>query len=252
MNTDRKTYKAISYGGGVNSTAMALLLADRGEEFLMVFADTGAEYPETLEYLSYFEEATGFHIDVVRVGKVENLDCSNRGLLDYCEQRTLIPMRAYRWCTEKFKINPIEDYCLRNNVSHQFIGFDAGESRRAKTYLNLFYSKSYPLIEMGIDRQGCVEIIKAHGIKVPRKTGCWCCSFQAIANWKYLFENHPELWNAAREMESAVIDKRGGDQACTLWRNQKTLEDLAQRWTGDAEEGDNDDPSDSIPCGCYD
>jgi 3'-phosphoadenosine 5'-phosphosulfate sulfotransferase (PAPS reductase)/FAD synthetase len=37
----------VSLSGGADSTALAILLKERGEEFEMVFADTGAELPET-------------------------------------------------------------------------------------------------------------------------------------------------------------------------------------------------------------
>jgi hypothetical protein len=45
----------VSYGGGVDSTAMTLLL-ERGEKpDLVVFCDTGGEYPETYAYLDRFD-----------------------------------------------------------------------------------------------------------------------------------------------------------------------------------------------------
>lgn len=232
---------------------MALLLADRKEKYLMVFADTGAEYPETLEYIEYFQEATGLPIDIVKANKVENLDCSRRGLLDYCYKRTLIPMRAFRWCTEKFKIGPLYNYQLRNNVHHQYIGFDADESRRVKNFNNLFITTSYPLIEAGINRQGCIDIIAAHGLKVPRKSGCWCCPFQALSGWKYLYLKHPLLWDKAVNMERAVIERRGGDMRATLWRSGKTLEDMAKRFgEDDAAATLKMHDTSEIPCGCYD
>ncbi len=39
--------KYVAVSGGADSTALALLMHERGEEFEMVFADTGAELPET-------------------------------------------------------------------------------------------------------------------------------------------------------------------------------------------------------------
>src|ERR1035441_4621830 len=44
-----------SYGGGVNSTAMLLGLAERSETVdLILFADTGGEKPETYAYVRRF------------------------------------------------------------------------------------------------------------------------------------------------------------------------------------------------------
>ena len=42
----------VSYGGGVNSTAMLVGMAERGERpDAIAFADTGDEKPETYQYL---------------------------------------------------------------------------------------------------------------------------------------------------------------------------------------------------------
>jgi len=47
MTSDRHY---LSFGGGVNSVAMLLMLLDTKEyEFEAVFVDTGCEYPETYE-----------------------------------------------------------------------------------------------------------------------------------------------------------------------------------------------------------
>jgi len=46
----------ISYGAGINSTAMTLLLLSKGLRFPVVFADTGGEWPETYDFLDIFKE----------------------------------------------------------------------------------------------------------------------------------------------------------------------------------------------------
>ena len=47
----------VSYGGGTNSTAMLILMRDRGERpALIMFADTGDEKPETYEHLATMQE----------------------------------------------------------------------------------------------------------------------------------------------------------------------------------------------------
>lgn len=46
----------LSHGMGVNSTALMLLLEDLGFKLENIFVDTGAEHPETYEYLDYLRE----------------------------------------------------------------------------------------------------------------------------------------------------------------------------------------------------
>ena len=46
----------LSFGGGINSTALLLLLTDRGEEFETIFVNHDGDYPETYEYVDYLRE----------------------------------------------------------------------------------------------------------------------------------------------------------------------------------------------------
>lgn len=47
----------VSYGGGVNSTALVIGLLERHQPLdCVLFADTGGEKPETYEFLSRFDQ----------------------------------------------------------------------------------------------------------------------------------------------------------------------------------------------------
>ena len=236
----------LSYGGGVNSTALALLLKEKGEQFEMIFADTGAEYPETLAYVKYFEKAAWIRIQVVRVGQVENVDCSQRGLIDYCNHHRILPFRRPRWCTEKFKIRPLHECLDEWDATLQYVGFDAGEPQRAENLKQTYCEVRFPLIEEGIDRKACVEIIKSHGLDVPKKSGCYICPFQRGAQWKELFHNHLKLWNEAVELEQRVREKRGSRHS--FFDYGKTLLDLKNDWAM----ADRQLNFFSTPCECYD
>ena len=48
--------KIISFGGGINSVAMTIMLYEQNEICPCVFADTLAEHPETYYYMDYFEK----------------------------------------------------------------------------------------------------------------------------------------------------------------------------------------------------
>jgi len=84
----------ISYGGGVNSTALICLLQELGIEAEIVFCDTGAEMPHTYEYIKYLRRK-GFEITVLK----PNVDgCSS--LYEYCVKRGWVPLAFNRWCTK--------------------------------------------------------------------------------------------------------------------------------------------------------
>jgi len=223
--------RCLSYGGGVNSTALALFLADKGVDFKMVFADTGVELPETISYMKYFQSTTGLHVDVVKqeyVNIKNPIDCRKRGLYDYCWHYKMVPLMHRRWCTAKFKINPIYFYLEKNNIEEQLIGFDAGEAHRAENKAVHFCEQRYPLIENGINRDGCVDIIKAHGLAIPQKSGCFICPFQRKKQWKHLFHKHNDLWNDAVELEQRAV--HSNKNRATFFSNNITLLDVKKDW----------------------
>lgn len=47
--------KYLSFGGGVNSVAMMLMLLDQKDDFEAIFVDHGTDWPETYEYFEMFQ-----------------------------------------------------------------------------------------------------------------------------------------------------------------------------------------------------
>src|SRR5689334_23410977 len=84
---------------------MALLYPERYD--YVVFADTGDEKVETMQYLyqhmqPYFEKK-GIKFITVKNSKWDSL-------YQYCIQKQIIPTRDKRWCTDRFKIVPIRRF----------------------------------------------------------------------------------------------------------------------------------------------
>ena len=71
MKREPNTVYVVSYGGGVNSTAMVVFLVENGLPIdYVVFSDTGNEMPETYAYLNIMRkylERHGIPFVVVRV-----------------------------------------------------------------------------------------------------------------------------------------------------------------------------------------
>jgi len=199
----------VSYGAGVNSTAMILLLLERKEPIeAIVFADTGAERPVSLDYLAYFADwlKTTHGIEIVRVRR------EGEGLPDYCRRYNFIPSRLFRWCTDKFKVRPLTAWKLEHYPgATDAIGFDCGESHRMLSGKNAQGRRvCYPLIEAGLDRDGCVSVIRTAGLRVPEKSGCWLCPFQRLEQWAELEVSHPDLFARAIELERVAAERSDG------------------------------------------
>lgn len=190
----------LSFGGGVNSVALYLLMEDLGMDFEAVFVNHGGDWPETYEYVEYFI-STGRPLTIL-TPEVQG----EKTLVDFCLNKRVTPNRRFRWCTDQWKVRPLLKYFQTPCFSH--IGIDAGESQRAKISSNNGVENRYLLIEHGIGRDGCREIIKKAGLKDPGKSGCWFCPFQRIGQWRKLRREHPDMFCKAMKMEKVENERR--------------------------------------------
>ena len=189
----------LSFGAGVNSVALMLLLLDQGREVETVFVNHGGDYPETYEYVEYLRDI-GYTIteiipQVSWKGKWSNI-------YDYFYHFKSIPFIQYRICTDKFKIRPFNKYIEKPAIV--YIGYDKGEYKRItrqKTRAPKGITYKYPLWEEGLTRQGCINYITSHDLEIPPKSGCYFCPFQSKYEWKKLMVDYPDLFKKALELE---------------------------------------------------
>ena len=215
----------ISFGAGVNSTAMTILLVNEGWRGPVVFADTGCEWPETYCHIEAFRpwlaerglEITTLGADYRALGPGRD----ERGLVEYCEDYRVTPFPGMRWCTQGWKTKPVHYYAAANDIEVQHIGIAADERQRVRDL-------SYPLVERGITRDGCIEIIEAEGLAVPQKSGCYICPFQRVSQWRELYRRHPELYERAANLERLSTERRG-KQSNIRPGSDWTLDELRER-----------------------
>lgn len=213
----------LSFGGGVNSVAMLLMLLDMGWDFESVFSDTGSERPETYAYLEMLL-AKGYKITWLKVnqGGFDNL-------YDYCWRYEMVPPSVGgRWCSVKFKRDPIMDYTEK--PCFHLLGYDFGEIHRVKETIENDVVTRFPLIEEEIDRQGCINIIESHSLPLPVKSGCWFCPQQRYSQWRELRMKHPDLWCKAVALEDRNVDyqiRKGKEKIKYLDSNGKPLPVIA-------------------------
>ena len=234
--------KIISFGGGVNSVAMTIMLYNRGEIYPLVFADTMAEHPETYCYMDYFEkEFVGkYGQKIVKLSPINSnfhYPYARRSLESYLLEKKRVPatFKGSRVCTKGWKIEPIKKY---SEGRRQLIAFALDEQQRAKN--NEF---EYPLIEKRISRQGCFDIIKEIGLFSPPKSSCFFCSFQRISQWEELWEKYPDLYYRAIKLEKEANK--------TIRPDGRSLEILRERF--ESKGGDlfpDHDYKELTPCMC--
>jgi len=171
----------LSFGAGVNSVALLLLLKEQGEDFETIFVDTGVELPETYQYLDYLK-SKGFEITILKPKVKGKNGKFYDNLYEYCWDHKFLPSCIYRWCTHRFKLMPIWEYVKKPCIMYLGISYD----ERHRIFKRKYYDKrakgiklEYPLIERKITRHDCIKIIKQHNLKIPERSGCWLCPFQS-------------------------------------------------------------------------
>ena len=204
-----------SVSGGKDSTALILALREAEIPALYVFADTGWEAPETIEYLDYLRAQLGIAIDVV--GKPG-------GMVARVRYSAGFPGRMQRWCTRELKIEPLRAYhdALIEQTGTETIsvmGVRAEESEaRAKMpeWADEPEGKNAwggyvwrPLLRWSVT--DVLEIHNRHGVKVNplyqrghNRVGCYPCIFANKDEVRLIADYAPERIDEIRRLEAEM------------------------------------------------
>lgn len=199
LQRDEDSKYIVSYGGGVNSTALIIyLVKNKFPLDYVVFADTGDEMPETYEYLKVMRK----YLDKKKIPFEIVMNRKREALSDKCLRRRVVPSQVWRWCTRDFKVLPIHKF-YRTFKCHiyQYMGIDYDEFLRMKPAKPDYVTNLYPLVDYKIGREECVKIIKKVRLPIPVKSGCFFCPYNNLERWKVLYEKHPDLYKYARKIE---------------------------------------------------
>ena len=193
--------------GGKDSSALAVYLRGKVSDMEYFFCDTGAELPETYEYLTRLE---------VLLGKPIARLNAERGFDHWFEVfRGALPSPQMRWCTKNMKIKPIEAW-IGDEPAVSYVAIRADEANR-KGYISTKpnIQSRFPFVEDGIDRDGVMRILEDAGIGLPSyyewrtRSGCYFCFYQRKAEWVGLADRHPDLFERAVAIEKKVLRDAG-------------------------------------------
>lgn len=239
----------ISFGAGVQSTALLIMsnkgLLDCPRADVAVFADTGDEPSWVYEQVERMRAWSEIPVVTVKWGHL-SADVLDR----HKGQRTRFaaipafttgddgratPLR--RQCTREYKIQPIERY-IRERIGLRkgqhakgkinataLIGISLDEATRMKPSRTPWVTNRYPLIDAGLRRSNCIELIKANGLPEPRKSSCVFCPYHGDDFWRRLKRENPEEFDRAATFDDAIRDmsKSGVRGQVFLHRSLKPL-----------------------------
>jgi len=208
----------ISYGGGVQSTALVILALQRGWRIdEIVHVDLlDAESPATREYVAYFQgwlrEAHQREIAVIE------RDLYGDMLRD--PTFTPAPWRAAdgsfmlrRQCTRQYKVEPVQRY-LRSRFPRErvrlMLGISVDEWHRMRESSSPRIEHAYPLVDERITRNDCRAIIERAGLTQPPKSSCWFCPYRSARSQAELVRRYPALRGMADALERRINEDRQG------------------------------------------
>lgn len=217
-------YNFFSFGGGVQSTALAIMTVKSPHLFgeylpeAILFADTREEYPETTMHrrlMFKWLRLHGFKCFVVH----------QKDHVSLSKKMSLVPIftrdkmgsigMTPRQCTHRFKIAPIQRKMRQlmgltkgqryQQKANLILGISIDEAQRAKPAQEPWLNKIYPLVELGLSRNNCEQIIKKHWNFYPvPKSRCYFCPFQSAQQWENLKQLRPKLFQKAVELDAAL------------------------------------------------
>lgn len=227
MPNDRVRH-ILGISGGKDSAALAVYLRNCVPEMEYFFCDTGAELPETYEYLERLEAYLGKPI--ARLNSGRDFD---HWLSLY---RGTLPSPQMRWCTRQMKIKPLEDW-VGDDEAVSYVAIRADEPQREgyiSTKPNL--TSTFPFKEDGVDKDGVMRILAEAGVGLPTyyewrtRSGCYFCFFQRKAEWVGLAERHPDLFEKAVAYEDKVSwEAKAMEGRQYTWSGSETLRELVER-----------------------
>jgi 3'-phosphoadenosine 5'-phosphosulfate sulfotransferase (PAPS reductase)/FAD synthetase len=189
--------------GGKDSTALAIYLRQTRPEINVeyLFCDTHKELPETYEYLTRLEAYLGKSITRL------TSDLAERGFDHWLTvYGDFLPAPNMRWCTRKLKIEPFEDY-VGNDSVYLYVGIRADERRDGYISTKPNIVPVFPFKEDDIKKDDVFRILEDSGVGVPKyydwrtRSGCYFCFFQRRGEWVGLKEQHPDLFELAKQYE---------------------------------------------------
>ncbi len=227
VKTSTVTYRALSLGAGVQSSVLALLLSRSHPRLVelgypkpdvAVFADTGWEPDYVYQHLDWLEEQLQYPLIRVSEGDLKtNLKkartVSGHNFVD-------VPLFTVngdgkkgmlrRQCTTHYKIRPIYRRVRKlaggqrgrpfpkDTHAEMWIGISLDEATRMKPSRELWVEHRWPLVDIGMTRQECVEWFNSEypGRHLPR-SACVICPYRSDEHWLELKQSEPDSYEEA-------------------------------------------------------
>ena len=264
--------KILSFGAGMQSTALALMACTNAKKNpatfplvpvydAVIFCDLGLEPPWVKTQLDFTWQACE---DAGIPFYILNAPLYADFLNNFGERRTIsIPWwtlrgdghqsRMPRNCTLDYKASVIANFVRWELLGYRkgqhlrpedvkahemHLGFSAEEAHRCKENPNRLFINRFPLVEMGLTRADNYQYILENWGLDTKASACTFCPFHRNFFFQYLKEHVPEQFEQVVYMDrllQAKTPKPPMDSDLYISRSRKRIEELAPEDCADAE-----------------
>jgi 3'-phosphoadenosine 5'-phosphosulfate sulfotransferase (PAPS reductase)/FAD synthetase len=226
----------ISFSGGRTSAYMLYHIlqanGDLPERCQVMFANTGREMPQTLDFVHECSEKWGVNIVWIEYDRKDNR--ASYRVTDYknaskngepfevlLKAKKYLPNIVTRFCTTDLKIRPMKRY-LVNELGWKHwaaaVGIRADEQRRAKTDSKDRWSYWYPLLDDGVTKREVSQFWKKQNFdlrldNVAGKTPLGNCDFcflkseAILASMAKQYPDRAEWWIRMEQQTGSTFRK---------------------------------------------
>ena len=246
--------RVLSLGGGVQSTAIALM-AEQGVFGVVpdvaIFADTGAEPQYVYENIDWIRKQVSFPVTVVRNSYGTLTEHVMAGVNHvgngFAESLPFYSVHGesgktgilIRQCTNKYKVRIIRREVGRLLVERlgnrgkptgcveQWLGISTDEAARMRKSDVRYIYNFYPLIEgVGWSRQDCARWLREnYSEREVKKSSCVFCPFHDDRLWAEMKRERPEDFELACKVDDLARDPKWKPNANMDLKHERFLHD---------------------------
>ncbi|RYD27408.1 MAG: hypothetical protein EOP89_04840 [Lysobacteraceae bacterium] len=126
-----------------------------------------------------------------------------------------------RQCTRDYKVRVVDrairtrlGYRTRERMRHQIdvlIGISSDEQSRMRIAQEAWKTIHYPLVDLDMNRQDCIEYVQSTGLGTPPRSACFFCPYKSDAEWRHLRDQMPSEWERAVKFDQQIRKATSSD-----------------------------------------
>jgi len=222
-----KVKNIVSFSGGKDSTAMLLMMLERGIKVdRIICIDTTKEFPAMYRHIERAQKLCPITIEIIKIdfdywfSEHIKTKGKHKGKKGYGW-----PDFRNRWCTalKREAVKKVQKELNTNVIQYHGISYD--EKDRVNN--NKGSIIKYPLVDWKVTGKDALNYCYKRGLDWEglyekfHRVSCWCCPLSRVGELRTLYNDFPDLWSELTTMDEGSFRK---------FRNDYTVKELTVKF----------------------